>query len=131
MKKFLVAFAMFLFVLTPALIFLTPMSVTAGDDKFWGDGNKDAVGDLLDLPEEDPRIVIAGIINVILGFLGILAVIIILLGGFKWMTAGGNEEKVEEAKKLIISGAIGLVIIISAWAIATFIIDAIYSAAGG
>ena len=65
---------------------------------------------------------ISGIIRVALGFLGIIAVIIILLGGFKWMTAGGNDDKVKDAKKLIFSGIIGLVIVLSAFAIANFVI---------
>ncbi|MFH0956085.1 MAG: hypothetical protein V1801_02650, partial [Candidatus Falkowbacteria bacterium] len=69
-----------------------------------------------------PRAIAAQVINIILGFLGIVAVIIILLGGFKWMTAGGNEDKVGEAKKLITAGIIGLVIILAAFAIATFVL---------
>ena len=71
---------------------------------------------------------IAGLIRVVMGFLGIVAVIVILLGGFMWMTAGGNEEKVGKAKKLIISGIIGLVIVISAYAIAYFVISSIITA---
>ena len=65
----------------------------------------------------------ARIINVALGLLGIIAVVIILAGGFKWMTAGGNEDKVAEARKLIFAGIIGLAIILSAWAIARFVIE--------
>jgi len=65
---------------------------------------------------------IANIINIVLGFLGIVAVIIILAGGFKWMTAGGNEDKVAEARQMIIQGIIGLVVIFAAWAIASFVI---------
>ena len=65
----------------------------------------------------------ARIINVALGLLGIVAVVIILAGGFKWMTAGGNEDKVAEARKLIFAGIIGLAIILSAWAIARFVIE--------
>ena len=80
------------------------------------------------LSTADPRVVVGRIINVVLGFLGVIAVGIILLGGFKWMTAGGNEDKVGEAKKLLGAGVIGLVIILSAWAIATFVINQIYSA---
>jgi len=76
----------------------------------------------------DPRTIIGRIINVVLGFLGVIAVGIILLGGFKWMTAGGNEDKVSEAKKLLGAGVIGLVIILAAWAVATFVINQIYSA---
>lgn len=65
---------------------------------------------------------IGGIINVGLSLLGIVAVVIILMGGAKWMTAGGSEDKIEEARGLIISGIIGLAIIMSAWAIARFVL---------
>jgi hypothetical protein len=73
---------------------------------------------------------VVGIINILLGLLGLVAVIIILMGGFRWMTAGGNDEKVTEARKLIFSGIIGLAIILSAWAIARFVIDSLQSATG-
>lgn len=71
----------------------------------------------------DLRTTVARIINVALSLLGIVAVVIILIGGFKWMTAGGADEKVGEARKLIFSGIIGLAIIMSAWAIAKFVIN--------
>lgn len=77
------------------------------------------------LGTQDVRTTVSNVIKAFMGLLGIVAVIIILLGGFKWMTAGGNEEKVSEAKKLIISGIIGLVIILSAYAIAQFVVGAI------
>lgn len=77
------------------------------------------------LGTQDVRTTVSNVIKAFMGLLGIVAVIIILLGGFKWMTAGGNEEKVQEAKKLIISGIIGLVIIMSAYAIAQFVVSAI------
>ncbi|MFA6194567.1 MAG: pilin [Patescibacteria group bacterium] len=80
------------------------------------------------LSSTDPRTVIGRIINMALGFLGVIAVGIVLLGGFKWMTAGGNEEKTGEAKKLLGAGVIGLVIILSSWAIATFIINSLMNA---
>lgn len=83
------------------------------------------------LATTDPRAIIGNIINVALGFLGVIAVGIILMGGFKWMTAGGGEEKVTEAKKLIGAGVIGLVIILASWAISTFVIEAIYGATTG
>lgn len=73
---------------------------------------------------------VASIINILLGFLGIIAVIIVLAGGFKWMTAGGNEDKVAEARKMIIQGIIGLVIIFAAWAIASFVITSLRDATG-
>jgi hypothetical protein len=75
------------------------------------------------LANADPRAVAVKIIQLALGFLGILAVIIILIGGFKWMTAAGNEEQIEDAKKVLIAGVIGLVIILASWAIANFVIS--------
>ncbi|MDZ4221272.1 MAG: pilin [Patescibacteria group bacterium] len=71
---------------------------------------------------------IANIINIILGFLGIIAVIIILAGGFKWMTAGGNEDKVAESRQMIIQGVIGLVVVFAAWAIASFVVTNLQTA---
>lgn len=82
----------------------------------------------IQLGNRDIRETIASIINVLMGLLGIVAVVIILIGGFKWMTAGGNEEKVGEAKKLIMQGIIGLVIILSSWAIARFVLTQLVTA---
>lgn len=65
---------------------------------------------------------VAKLINVALSMLGMIAVVIVLIGGFKWMTAGGNEEKVGEARKLIFAGIVGMAIILSAWAIARFVL---------
>jgi len=80
------------------------------------------------LGEQDLKTSINAVINVVLGFLGILATVIILLGGFKWMTSQGNSDKVEEAKNLIKNGIIGLVIIFSAFAISSFVITNMFEA---
>ena len=76
----------------------------------------------------DVRATAARIINVALGFLGIIAVVIILLGGFKYMISGGNEEKVGDAKNMIVYGIIGLAIILSAWAITRFVLGSLINA---
>lgn len=88
-------------------------------------------GDSTGLGQADLQTTIGQLIRVALGFLGVVAVVIILLGGFKWMTAGGNDEKVGEAKRLIIAGIIGLAIILSAYAIASFVISSIVGATSG
>ena len=82
------------------------------------------------LGTKDIREGVMSVVNVLLGFLGIIAIIIILWGGFRWMTAGGNEEKVDEAKKIITAGIIGLVIIFIAYALAAFIITQLITATG-
>ncbi len=82
------------------------------------------------LGKQNLQVTVAKLINVALGRLGIIAVVIILAGGFKWMTAGGNEDKAAEARKMIISGVIGLAIILSAFAIARFVFNALDVATG-
>lgn len=73
---------------------------------------------------------IGGIINVFLGFLGILATLLLLYGGYLWMTSRGNSDRIERAKMLIASALIGLVIIVSAYALARFILGRLYEEAG-
>jgi amino acid transporter len=75
--------------------------------------------------KQDPREIVKNIINVAMGFLGMLAVVVILYAGFKWLTAGGNKEQLESAHKMLINGVLGLVIIFSAWTIAQFVIYAL------
>jgi Zn-dependent protease with chaperone function len=86
------------------------------------------VGDNLGLPTGDVRVTVARIVRVMMGLLGIVVVMIVLYGGFLWMTAGGNDEQVGKAKKFIISGVIGLAIVLSAYAIATFVIGSLVNA---
>ncbi len=82
----------------------------------------------LGLGNADPRDMAVSVIQVILGFLAIIVVILILYGGFLWMTAAGNEDKVDTAKKIITAGVVGLVIIMAAWGIAKFVVEAILEA---
>ena len=50
---------------------------------------------------QNVKVTIQNVIRIILGFLGIITVIIILYGGFIWMTASGDPNKVEKAKQII------------------------------
>lgn len=88
------------------------------------------LGPTFGLGTADLESTVIKIVQWALGFLGLVAVIMILIGGFQWMTAGGNEEKVAESKKLIIAGIIGLAIIFGAYAIASFVIQQLATATG-
>lgn len=77
------------------------------------------------LASSDLRSSAVGVIQSLLGVLGILALIIVLIGGFRWMTAGGNEEGVASAKKTIAAGIIGIVIILFAYAIVSFVFNVV------
>ena len=115
----LVTFAMVLMLAVPAIVGATT-----------DDWSLDNFGDTAGLGSESLPNIIGSIINVILSTLGVIAVLIILWGGFIWMTAAGEPDKVDKAKKLIISGIVGLAIIFAAYAIATFVIGALGSATG-
>ncbi|MEK7167242.1 MAG: IPT/TIG domain-containing protein [Patescibacteria group bacterium] len=76
------------------------------------------------LPYQDLKILIMKIINIVLGFLGIIAIILIIYAGLIWMTAHGDEEKIKTAKKILIDAVIGLAIVLSAFIIVSFILKA-------
>jgi hypothetical protein len=76
----------------------------------------------------DIRIIIINIVKIFLGLLGIIFMVLMIVAGYKWMTAGGNEEKVKEAKSQIKTAIIGLVIIFMAYSIARFVTRYIYEA---
>lgn len=80
------------------------------------------------LTKDDPRLIVSRIINVALGVLGTIAVVLIVYAGFLWMTAGGNDDQAGKAKNIIFAAIIGLVIILSAYAISTFVVKSIYEA---
>ena len=68
---------------------------------------------------------LSSLISNIIGFLTIIAGISFLIyftvGGLSWITAGGDTGKIEEAKNKMTGGAIGMVIVVSAWAISWII----------
>lgn len=112
---------------------MTPESASAGGPTATINLGMDHVGNSA-LGNVDPRDMAIRILNIMMTFLGMIAVLIILLGGFKWMTAAGNDDKVAEAKKLLAAGIIGLIIIFASYGIALFVINqmlAVSNQAGG
>ncbi|MBU1705504.1 pilin [Patescibacteria group bacterium] len=86
--------------------------------------NLSQVGDAASLSQNERSLpkLIGGLINVIISVLGIVFVILIVYAGILYMTAGGEKDKVEKAKNLMIQAVIGLVIIVAAYAISSFVI---------
>ena len=76
----------------------------------------------------DLNTTVARVIRIVLGFLGVVALGIMLWGGVRWMTAGGNIDNVKDAQKIIAAGAVGLAIILSAFAITSFVINSLVTA---
>lgn len=75
------------------------------------------------LTRTDIRVVIANLINVILQISGIILILYIIYAGYLWMTAGGEEEQVTKAKTIISACVMGLLIVLSAYSLASFVIS--------
>jgi len=83
--------------------------------------------------EERPRSigeVVARVIRYLLTFLGIIFIILIIFGGFTYMTAMGDDSKIGSAKSIIISATIGLAIILMSYSISYFILQNLTEATG-
>ena len=113
----------------------TATAQTVSEIDVWGDQLTDEAFGAQQLAEiglgnNDPRLIVVRIIQIALGLLGIIAVVIMMYGGYMWMTANGDEEKVTKAKEVLRNGTIGLLIILSAFALATFIINRLLYSTG-
>ena len=67
------------------------------------------------------------IINIALTVAGLIAVLFLIIGGFRYITSAGNEETAEQAKKIITNAIIGIVIIILSFVIVRVISNALIS----
>lgn len=65
----------------------------------------------------DPRLIVANAIKLALGFIGTILFGLIVYSGYLWMTAGGNDDKISQAKTTIRNSTIGLIVILSAYGI--------------
>jgi len=122
--------SIFFMIAVLAAVLILPSLVSAAAAPVTDVFGVNAVGNELQLGSKDIRETVGSIINVALGFLGVVAIVIVLIGGFKYMTAGGDETKVTSARKYIISGIIGLAIILSAYAVTSFVVNRLMTATG-
>ncbi len=70
---------------------------------------------------------VAIMINRGLTVLGLLFLIITIVGGVKWMTAGGNENNIDTAKKILTAGIVGIIIVFLAYGISAFMFNVVLS----
>ncbi|MBU1348625.1 pilin [Patescibacteria group bacterium] len=92
-------------------------------------GLTNAAPDDLKTGETNLPLLIGNLIGGLMSLIGAILFVYLLYGGFRWMTAGGDEKKVKEATDVIKNAIIGLLIIVLAYAIATFVITEVGKAA--
>lgn len=89
------------------------------------------IGGSVGLGTSDLREVAINVIKWLLGILGLVAVSFLIYGGFLWLTAAGNEERIEKAKRVIVNAVIGLVIVLLSWAIVLYVARFVTGATSG
>ncbi len=105
--------------------------ISLDGSEFTSDVAKDSIAGSggLNTTNSVPQIV-GNVIKVILGISGTVALIFIVWGGIQWMISKGEESKIASARKLMVSGMVGIAIIAAAYAITDFVIKQITVVAG-
>jgi hypothetical protein len=111
---------------------VVPVHIAHAELNFWGGPIDPNVGQtaFADFGNNDPRIMAGRLVQIFLGLLGVIAIVLIIYGGWLYMTAQGAPDKVEKARKVLTDAIIGLLIILSAFAIATYVISRLVNATG-
>lgn len=71
------------------------------------------------------------ITNVLLFIIGVLSVIMLIVGGIRYVVSGGNQQAVTSAKNTILYAIVGLIVAILAFAIVNFVVGSFTGGMGG
>lgn len=92
------------------------------NDKFTVDlANPANLGNYSNLVNLGPAQYLKTGVNLLFSIAGVASFIFLLMGGLQWITAGGDKEATEKARKRITSALIGLAIVLSAYALLSII----------
>ncbi len=73
-----------------------------------------------DIPE-----LIAAIIRILLMIGGAIAVLFVIIGGYQYLTSGGNEEAAEKGRKTVTNALIGVVVVVLSWVIVNVVVNTV------
>ncbi|QQR60455.1 hypothetical protein IPH19_03510 [Candidatus Uhrbacteria bacterium] len=74
--------------------------------------------------------IIGNVINLVLGFLGVVLLVMLLYAGFLWMTSGGDTKGVQAAKTMITNAVAGVVIVAISYALTAFVLGQLATITG-
>lgn len=101
--------------------FAIPNTVSAGVNSNPGTSLKQSA-DMAGLEDKDINQTVGTFVGQILSMVGVLFFILVVYGGILWMTARGDTDQTSKAMKTIIAASIGIVLVLSAYAITNFVI---------
>ena len=110
------------------------LAANAGSDVLGGINKTADQAQLSKGPESDPTnnlaVMLGRGINYMFGVVGVVFLVVILIGGYKWMAAGGNTDEVSKAKQFILNGIFGLLVIFVAYALVFTILASLAGSTG-
>jgi len=111
-------------VLISGLFSFTPVLAFNLKDSFSSTGSLNSFANQAGYTDKakTPEFYIGLLLNGLFSILGIIAIAMLIYSGVVWMTARGNESKVEKAKENIIDVIMGLIFIIGSYALTTFLL---------
>ncbi len=113
----------FLIIITLLFTALTFAKAGDGEDEVHNENSATEVSLTNPLPDgTTPQSLIGNIISALMGIVGSLALAMFIYGGFTWMTAAGNSERVSKGKDILIWATLGLVAIFASYSIIKFLI---------
>ena len=77
---------------------------------------------------KDPAEIVGQVIKILLSLLGIVFLILLIYGGYIWMTDRGEEKQVTKARDIIRNAIIGLIVVLAAYAVTDFVMRNIWNA---
>jgi hypothetical protein len=115
------------FLFTSIFIFLPITNIKAQTYNFINDSGLNVAGERggYDVGDTSTSLedIISSVIYAVLGLVGVIFLGMVIYGGFTWMTAQGNEEKVKQANNIVMSSLFGLIITLAAYAISTMAVN--------
>ncbi len=125
MKRFLISLSVpvHVFALSKLPVFAAPAEDADSPSKLLSAGLDAAGKDAGYSSTLSLTALIGKIIGVVLGVIGIVFVIYLIIAGITYFTAAGEDTKVKKAKAMIRDSVIGIIIMVSAYAISSFVIS--------
>lgn len=112
------------------VILLAPTAVFAQSHILNAGGTGDTIEEISGLGSNSIGDISESILGTIVMFLGLVMIVLIIYAGVLWMTAQGESDKIDKAKKVMSQSAIGLLLVISSMSIVSFISTALSGATG-
>jgi len=76
-----------------------------------------------DLPTTGPAEILKNLLNWIATIVAVVSALVIVIAGIMWATAGGDEDRQGKARKMLISGVVGLIIALAAWGLVNVVLS--------